>query len=396
MKIGSSFKRSLRFESLETRALLAADLLVPHNFAMPEDCDDSGAVSPLDALVVINELNNPNSNNAIAPSQMLDADADGVLSPLDALVVINYLNRSSSDGSTNPSGVSMEARIVRLESAIANGQLPEILTINEAQELLQTMRSGGRPEIGERFIDGRLYTRVEVEQIETERIATELEAVTNTSDRSNRVAEFLERFTAKLTTAGVDAQTIETIVGEIRAGIEARNPLTVAQIKTRLTELGVDITRLFPARTDNPQTPLEQRVAAIVQRLQSAGINVEVITTIAAEFRASIQAGAPLTLDQIRTRLIELGVDVTRIFPIVQPPQNPPTTGPRWTPSVELVVNVLSRLNVNAETIEIVRVAMTRAIESGSPLTPTQILTLLRENGIRISDWIARLLRPVR
>ena len=59
MKRESSAKRSLRFESLETRALLAADLLVMHNFEMPEDCDDSGSVWPLDALVVINELNKP-------------------------------------------------------------------------------------------------------------------------------------------------------------------------------------------------------------------------------------------------------------------------------------------------------------------------------------------------
>ncbi len=395
MKSESSSKRSLRFESLETRALLAADLLVPHNFAMPEDCDSSGSVSPLDALVVINELNQPESARAIAASKMIDVDADGVLSPLDALVVINYINRNSTDGSANPSGVPLLARVTRLESAIAKGQLPEALTIDEAQELLQTMKSGGRPELGERFVDGRLHTRIEVEQIETEHIAAELAPDVVDAEHAGRAAEFLERFSTKLKTAGVDAQVIETISGEIKAGIDAKKPLTLDQIKARLSELGVDVTKLFPAHPETPHTPpvIEQRIQALVEKLKSAGVTTEVITTIATELKASIDAGTPLTLDQIRARLVELGVDVTKLFPVVQPPKEQPT---RWTPSVELVTNVLTRLNVKAETVEIVRIAMTKAKDAGSPLTPAQIVTLLKDNGVRISDAIARLLRPVR
>ena len=395
MKRESSSKRSLRFESLETRALLAADLLVPHNFAMPEDCDNSGSVSPLDALVVINELNQPNSRDAIAPSKLIDVDADGVLSPLDALVVINYINRNSADSSANPSGVPLLARAARLESAIAKGQLPEALTIDEAQELLQTMKRGGRPELGERFMDGRLRTRVEVEQIETEHIAVELSPVVVDAEHTNRAGEFLERFATKLKAAGIDVQVIETIAGEIKAGIDSKKPLTLDQIKARLTELGVDVSKLFPVRPEAPHTPpvIEQRIQALVEKLKSAGVTTEVITTIATELKASIDAGAPLTLDQIRARLIELGVDVTKLFPVVQPPKEQPT---RWTPSVELVTNVLTRLNVKTETVEIVRVAMTKAKDAGSPMAPAQIVTLLRENGVRISDAIARLLRPVR
>ncbi len=395
MKSESSARRSLRFESLETRALLAADLLVTHNFAMPEDCDNSGSVSPLDALVVINELNQPDSRDAMASSKMIDVDADGVLSPLDALVVINYINRSSADGSANPSGVPLLARAARLESAIAKGQLPEALTIDEAQELLQTMKRGGRPELGERFMDGRLRTRGEVEQIETEHIAAELAPVVVDAEHAGRAAEFLERFATKLKAAGVDAQVIETIAGEIKAGIDSKKPLTLDQIKARLTELGVDVSKLFPVRPETPHTPpvIEQRIQALVEKLKSAGVTTEVITTIATELKASIDAGNPLTLDQIRARLVELGVDVTKLFPVVQPPKEQPT---RWTPSVELVTNVLTRLNVKTETVEIVRVAMTKAKDAGSPMAPAQIVTLLRENGVRISDAIARLLRPVR
>jgi len=398
MKIESSAKRSLRFESLETRALLAADLLVMHNFAMPEDSDDSGSVSPLDALVVINELNKPDTTGVIPNSKMMDVDADGMLSPLDALVVINYLNRNSGDGSENISGVPLEARIAKLEFAIARRQLPEAMTTDDARELLQTMKSGGRPEIGERFVNGKLHTRVEVAKIETERIADELATSVFDAEHANRAGEFLERFIAKLKAVSIDVQTIETIAVEIKAGIEAKKPLTLDQIKTRLSELGVDVSKLFPASPETPHTPpiIGQRIEAIVQRLRFAGVTTEAISTIVTELKASIDAGTPLTLDQIRARLTEIGVDVSKIFPIVQPPQEPATTRPRWTPSVELVTNVLMRLNVKVETIEIVRVAMTKAKESGSPLTPAQILVLLKDNGIQVSEAIARLLRPFR
>jgi hypothetical protein len=48
--------RRLLAESLESRQLLASDLVL-HNFVMPEDADASGYVSPLDALVIINQIN---------------------------------------------------------------------------------------------------------------------------------------------------------------------------------------------------------------------------------------------------------------------------------------------------------------------------------------------------
>ena len=388
-------KRFLRFESLESRALLAADVLL-HNFAMPEDCDHSGSVSPLDALVVINELNGPDANLGIDAARMLDVDADGLLSPLDALVVINYLNQKQVDGVINPSSVPLSARIARLELAIDNHQLPTDLDVNDAVELLHTMKNGGRPEIGERFIDGRVHSRVEVEQIETEHIASELCPIVADGEHAHRANELLMRFSARLQSAGVNAEVINTITGEIKTGIEAKTPLSVEQIKTRLTELGVDVSKLFPPRHETPPKPetpphVEPRIEALIQHLKSAGVTADVVTTIATEYKASIKAGVPLTLEQIRTRLSELGVDVAKLFPVA-PPVPQPNTEPRWTPSVELVTGILRRANARSETIEKVRSAMITAKESGSPLNPSQVLALLRESGIQIPDAMDRCL----
>ncbi len=397
-------KRSLRFESLESRALLAADILM-HNFSMPEDCDHSGSVSPLDALVVINELNGPDANLGIDAARMLDVDADGLLSPLDALVVINYLNQKQVDGVINPSSVPLSARIARLELAIDSRQLPTDLDVSGAVDLLHTMKNGGRPEIGERFIDGRVHSRMEVEQIETEHIETEhianeLCPIVADGEHAHRANELLMRFSARLQSAGINAEVIETITAEIKAGIEAKTPLSLEQIKTRLTELGVDLSKLFPPRHETPPKPetpphVEPRIEALIQHLKSAGVTADVVTTIATEYKASIKVGVPLTLEQIRTRLSELGVDVAKLFPVA-PPVPQPNTEPRWTPSVELVTGILRRANARPETIEKVRSAMITAKESGSPLNPSQILALLRESGVQIPDAIARLLRPVR
>ncbi len=82
--------RPLRVESLESRALMAADVF--HNFVMPNDVDDDGSVTPLDALVVINRINQGADDAQRNSGRFHDVDDDRAVSPLDALKVINHLN----------------------------------------------------------------------------------------------------------------------------------------------------------------------------------------------------------------------------------------------------------------------------------------------------------------
>ena len=91
--------------------MLAADWQNPLNALDVDASGESGAVavSPLDALLVINELNNPQVSNAdfsLPPMgdnpspPYVDVDGNGVVSPLDAMLVVNELNASNeSDGS---------------------------------------------------------------------------------------------------------------------------------------------------------------------------------------------------------------------------------------------------------------------------------------------------------
>jgi len=89
-------RNRLRFEQLESRRLLAADMT---NSVNALDVNGSGQVTPLDVLLVISEINRngirvlPSTSSAAVVSAMVDVNADGKVSPIDALKIINALNK---------------------------------------------------------------------------------------------------------------------------------------------------------------------------------------------------------------------------------------------------------------------------------------------------------------
>ncbi len=100
--------RTLHLESLEARLPLAGDLLAQawHNADLPADVNADGVVSPVDALLVVNEFSRlgPLPEAAAGNRTFLDVDANGLLSPLDALLVINALTpaRAALDDAIAP------------------------------------------------------------------------------------------------------------------------------------------------------------------------------------------------------------------------------------------------------------------------------------------------------
>ncbi len=76
-----------------------------HNADEPTDVDGSGAVVPLDALLIINELNDPQFSDPVdgrivitptPPTRYPDVNQDGYITPIDALLVINRLNEEAA------------------------------------------------------------------------------------------------------------------------------------------------------------------------------------------------------------------------------------------------------------------------------------------------------------
>jgi len=82
------------------------------NADLPQDVDGSEAVSPLDALVLINWINVrgsgpvPDSSPDVAddPFSFVDVNGDNSISPSDVLIVINYINSMPSTALQNADG----------------------------------------------------------------------------------------------------------------------------------------------------------------------------------------------------------------------------------------------------------------------------------------------------
>lgn len=119
------FGSRLGFESLESRQLLTSDW---QNASLMRDVDGSNLVTPLDALLVINLLNDGRGPRALetrptaSTEPYCDVSGDGVLNPLDVLLIINALNKYnkpmqfsasiSAESDPNQNGVVLSNNVV--------------------------------------------------------------------------------------------------------------------------------------------------------------------------------------------------------------------------------------------------------------------------------------------
>ena len=86
--------RQRTIERLESRHLMASDW---QNASLKRDVDNSSLVTPIDVLLLINNLNSEGSRELPPRSQhtgdrFYDVNGDNFLTPLDALIVINAIN----------------------------------------------------------------------------------------------------------------------------------------------------------------------------------------------------------------------------------------------------------------------------------------------------------------
>ncbi len=94
-------------------APLSAAATAGHNLSLPTDVNRDAMVTPLDALLVINCLNDHASGQAAADamqSMYADVNDDGWITPLDALLIINAL-------STSPQAAASSAAIVTQDTS---------------------------------------------------------------------------------------------------------------------------------------------------------------------------------------------------------------------------------------------------------------------------------------
>lgn len=110
--------------------MLAADVV--HNSFYPTDVNDDGQTSPVDALYIINLLNDASSPRLAAtpagePTPIFfDVNDDGGLSPFDVLLVLNTLNAEGEDG---------DLVRIRLAATNANGDQLSQIGVGESFQL---------------------------------------------------------------------------------------------------------------------------------------------------------------------------------------------------------------------------------------------------------------------
>ncbi|MEZ6089513.1 MAG: dockerin type I domain-containing protein [Pirellulaceae bacterium] len=80
-------------EPLESRLLLSADSF--HNFLSPNDVNDDGSLTPVDALYVLNRISSKAGGEDVRVG-FPDVNDDQAITPVDALSVINSISKRSS------------------------------------------------------------------------------------------------------------------------------------------------------------------------------------------------------------------------------------------------------------------------------------------------------------
>lgn len=102
------------------------------NPVQPLDVNDDSTISPIDALLIINELNTVGGHALTTPTEtppaFIDTNSDMFVSPLDALLVLNYLN--TTPPAALPAAVPAEGEAEgSAASTEANGGAPGGATV---------------------------------------------------------------------------------------------------------------------------------------------------------------------------------------------------------------------------------------------------------------------------
>ncbi len=92
---------------------------IDHNPLDPMDVDNDGILTPLDALLIINQINsrsNLASTSGSATAPFTDVDGDRFVTPTDAILVINVLNDRAKNKLLEGEGTATDTYFSKLAS----------------------------------------------------------------------------------------------------------------------------------------------------------------------------------------------------------------------------------------------------------------------------------------
>ena len=134
--------------------------------ASPLDVSGDGQVTPLDALIVINAINdqfasgirNGSLPTTLASANRLDISQDGLLTPIDALIVINQLNGRITESTEEPvpltaEGEGLPASTIEEQSLLALAADEWCLELKRARPVAQVVIKREPPRSQPRYAD---------------------------------------------------------------------------------------------------------------------------------------------------------------------------------------------------------------------------------------------------
>jgi pimeloyl-ACP methyl ester carboxylesterase len=170
-----------KFNVMTTFSIEVADPHPWQNFVEPRDVNRDGSISPVDALIVINDLNSKGPRALVglplSDSFYIDVNGDGSVSPVDALVVINWLNEplSSSEGEFIASEMIISGPIVQPRSKLLANPLSSErnatrlpLTTVEPVAVNETAAAGRPPLRLRPFPNAKFFASCELDDLDIE------------------------------------------------------------------------------------------------------------------------------------------------------------------------------------------------------------------------------------
>lgn len=142
-------RKTLGFENLETRRLMAADIDLGSGYTNPDnpfDVDGSGTVSADDVQAIVAVLNRggpralaDRSETGDVQTPFVDANADGLVTPLDILMVARELNTLEGEGDAPLAGPDRQTCPENPLDVDGSGSV----TVDDAQAIIDDLNQFG-------------------------------------------------------------------------------------------------------------------------------------------------------------------------------------------------------------------------------------------------------------
>ena len=164
------------------------------NFDNPRDVNADGLISPVDALIVINDLNSNGARELVGAATeppYLDVNMDGLVSPSDILIVINHLNQ-----------------VAEAENAEGEADAPVLAAVQAAPATADNASAAQESVASQSTDDSAVDAAIALisDEVQVAKVGTAFQVI---DPRDSRLDDVLDSISADVTASQGDDDTID-------------------------------------------------------------------------------------------------------------------------------------------------------------------------------------------